>query len=89
MFNGIRKTIRNGIDNFFGVNDWASVAKDQGPLNPADIRKNPKKYQDLVDKAKMKRKKSQSDSLLPMKTKKTSYLKKAVSSKMGEPESMA
>lgn len=86
MFNGIRKTIRNGIDNFFGVNDWASVAKDQGPLNPVDIRKNPKKYQDLVDKAKAKRLKGGKTSMLPQKT---SYLKKAVSSKMGEPESMA
>ena len=83
MFNGIRKAIRRATDSFLGVDDWKSVIKENGPLNPSDIRNNEGKYQDLLNKAKAKRLQGKS----AMNTEKAGVLKKAVSGQK-PPQSM-
>lgn len=82
MFDAIRKTLRKATDSFLGTDDWKTMIKENGPLNPADMRSNEGKYKEMLLKAKEKRKKVQSGPLLPVKLKKTSYLKKAVSDQM-------
>lgn len=83
MFNGIRKAIRRATDNFLGVDDWKSVIKENGPINPVDLRKNEGKYQNMLDKAKAKRTQGRS----AMNSQKASVLKKAVGSQV-PPQSM-
>jgi hypothetical protein len=52
--NALKKT-RAVIDNLTGYPDWQSVASSTGPISPSDIKKNPKKYKDLLKKAKQER----------------------------------
>ena len=52
---GLFSRVRSMMDNVMGYKDWEGMVKSSGPLSPADMRKNPKKYKDKLKEEKRKR----------------------------------
>ncbi len=49
------KDVINNLSMNLNPKNWAAMASSTGPISPADLKKNPKKYQDELKKAKTER----------------------------------